>query len=310
MADILVIGSEGTLGKPLVAELEKRGHSVFTSDVLHGPRPNYMRCDAKFYRQLERLLTWKKFDYVYNLAAEFGRINGEDYYENLWMTNAVGLKHILTLQNKLRFKLIHFSSSEIYGEYSLPEGQLMAESLSDSVPLKQTNDYAISKWVNELQIRNAIAKNNTDIFTVRLFNAYGPGEHYHPYRSVVCIFIYKALHDLPYQVYKNYHRVFMYVDDCVRTLANIADRFKSGEVVNIGGEEYVEVKVVSDMILDYLGKDDKKVTYLPEDKHNITNKRPDISKAKRILGHECKVKLKEGVPKTIEWMKSAYSRKL
>jgi dTDP-glucose 4,6-dehydratase len=71
----------------------------------------------------------------------------------------------------------------------------------------------------------------------------------------------------------------------------------------------VEVKVVSDMILKYLGMDDNKVTYLPEDKHNIVNKRPDISKAKKDLGHECRVKLKEGIPKTIDWMKSVYLTK-
>jgi dTDP-glucose 4,6-dehydratase len=48
------------------------------------------------------------------------------------------------------------------------------------------------------------------------------------------------------------------------------------------------------------------VSYLPEDKHNVQNKRPDISRAQRDLGHAPKVTLEEGVPKTIEWMRQVY----
>jgi dTDP-glucose 4,6-dehydratase len=173
--------------------------------------------------------------------------------------------------------------------------------------LKQNNDYAISKWVNELQIRNSIATTQTETLIVRLFNAYGPGEYFTPYRSVVSQFIYKALHNLPYEVYLNYYRVFMYIDDLIPTLCNIVDRFKPGEVYNIGGEEYVEVKKVSDMILTYLGKNDARVKYLAQDVHNVVSKRPDISKAKRELGHRPETPLSVGIPKTIEWYKQVYT---
>jgi dTDP-glucose 4,6-dehydratase len=211
------------------------------------------------------------------------------------------------MQEKKRFKLVHFSSSEIYGEIKTPESYLREE-ISEELPLKQNNDYAISKWVNELQIRNSMATQRTETLIVRLFNAYGPGEYYTPYRSVVSQFIYKALHDLPYEVYLDYYRVFMYVDDLIPTLCNIADRFKSGEVYNIGGEEYVEVKKVSDMILDYLGKDDSLVKYLTKDVHNVASKRPDITKAKRDLGHKPTTPLSVGIPKTIEWYKKVYAK--
>lgn len=66
---------------------------------------------------------------------------------------------------------------------------------------------------------------------------------------------------------------------------------------------------LSDLILDYLGLDDSLVEYLPEDKHNIVNKRPNIEKAKRDLGHSPKTLLKEGIPKTIEWLKEVYGIK-
>ena len=109
-----------------------------------------MRCDISDYRQLSRVFEdLGPFDYVYNCAAEFGRWNGEDYYENLWRTNAIGTKNIIRLQEKFGFKLIHFSSSEVYGDYP----NIMLESAMDDYEIKQLNDYAMSKWVNEMQIK-------------------------------------------------------------------------------------------------------------------------------------------------------------
>ena len=80
---ILVTGGAGFIGTNLVKELENRGHEVFAVDLLHNERENYQRCDVRNYRQLERLFDNDKFDYVYHLAAEYGRWNGEEYYENL-----------------------------------------------------------------------------------------------------------------------------------------------------------------------------------------------------------------------------------
>ena len=301
MTAILVLGSEGTIGRPLVAGLTKRGYDVTTADLVHTNRPNHARCDVSRYRQIKKLFDQNEFEFVYNLAAEFGKKNGEDFYEQLWSSGVVGLKNLLDIQKKKKFRMVHFSSSEIYGSIEPPTG-FLREDLSETMSLFQENDYAISKWVNELQIRNA----HTKTMVIRLFNSYGPGEYYTPYRSVVSLFIYRALHDLPYNVYLDYHRVFMHSDDLVRTLCNLESHFKSGETYNIGGEEYVEVKKVSDMILKYLGKDDSLVTYLEKDVHSVTNKRPDIAKAKRDLGHKLLVPLSVGIPQTIEWQKKVY----
>ena len=111
---------------------------------------------------------------------------------------------------------------------------------------------------------------------------------------------------MPYEVFEGYHRVFMYIDDFIPTLATVVDNFVPGEVYNIGGEEFRSVRELSDLILDHVACDDRLVTYLPEDKHNVQNKRPDISKAKLAFGHNPKTTLEEGIPKTIEWMKHAY----
>ena len=299
---ILVTGSKGTLGIPLVKELLRRGHEVWQCDLQHHRDELYIRADVAKYRQLERVFE-QDYDYVYHLAAEFGRINGEEYYDTLWETNVIGTRNILEWQKKKGFRLIFASSSEIYGDKH-------QEILSEDVPLNksiiQHNDYATTKWVNEVQIMNFEKRYGIETVRCRFFNAYGPGEYYHDYRSVVCLFCYRALHNMPWQVYEGYHRVFMYIDDFTPTLANVCEKFKPGEVYNIGGEEFRSVEELSDLVLKYTEADRSLVEYLPEDKHNTLNKRPDIAGAKRDFGHNPKITLEEGVPRTIEWMKSVY----
>ncbi|MHC4593587.1 MAG: NAD-dependent epimerase/dehydratase family protein [Planctomycetota bacterium] len=305
MARILVTGSKGTLGVPLVRELRRVGHEVWGCDLQHQADQQYFRADIANYRQLERVFE-QDYNYVYHLAAEFGRINGEEYYDTLWQTNVIGTRNILELQRKCEFKLIFASSSEIYGDH---HQDILVETIPLQHSIIQHNDYATTKWVNEIQIMNFEKRYDNPCMRLRFFNAYGPGEYYHNYRSVVCLFCYRALHDLPYQVYEGYHRVFMYIDDFIPTLANTCENFSPGKVYNIGGEEFRGVRELSDMILKFTGKDDRLVTYLPEDKHNVQNKRPDISKAKSAFGHDPKITLEEGVPKTLDWMKQVYFNK-
>jgi dTDP-glucose 4,6-dehydratase len=302
MSRILVTGALGAIGTPLTRELLARGHEVHGCDVRNAEREHYDRCDVADYRELEYILDEHDFDYVYHTAAEFGRNNGERNYEALWRTNAIGTKNVLRLQEQRRFRLILFSSSEVYGDW--PE--LMTEDVLDTQPIKQMNDYAISKWVNELQVLNSAARFGTETVRVRLFNTYGPGEYYTPYRSVICLFVYRALHDLPYSVYLGHHRTSTYIDDCIRTLANIVDNFVPGEVYNIAGDEYHDIRSVSDLILAKTGKDDGLVTYVPFEEHNTRDKRTSAEKARRDLGHAQTVGLDEGLDRTIRWQREIY----
>ncbi|MCK4399150.1 MAG: NAD-dependent epimerase/dehydratase family protein [Methanophagales archaeon] len=158
---ILVTGGGGFIGTNLVNELRKRGHEVIELDLYNTDREGYLRADVRNYRQLERAFEKWKFDSVYHLAAEYGRWNGEDYYENLWATNAIGTKHIIRLQEKLGFRMIFFSSAEVYGDY---EG-IMREDVMEKNPIKDTyqmNDYAITNLFLE---RKALPKEQRSIFS-------------------------------------------------------------------------------------------------------------------------------------------------
>ena len=299
---VLVTGGAGFIGTNLVAELKRRGHEVYAVDLYQTDRPDYARADVRNYRQVERIFELHPFDYVYHLAAEYGRWNGEDYYENLWQTNVIGTKHLIRLQEQKKFKMIFFSSAEVYGDY---EGK-MSEDVMDKVPLKQMNDYAMSKWVNEMQILNSASMFGTETVIVRLFNVYGPGEHYTPYRGFVPKFIYHALIGQPYTVYKGHKRTLEYVSDICVAFSHIADRFRPGEVYNLGSSRQYEIKEVSDIVLKTVGRDDSIVTYKEAEGFTTRIKTPDSSKAVKDLGLKFLVGPEEGIDRTVKWFRKIY----
>ena len=77
---------------------------------------------------------------------------------------------------------------------------------------------------------------------------------------------------------------------------------------NIAGDEYHDIKALSDMILAYLGKDDHLVKYVALEAHNTRDKRADTLKSQSDLDHKSTVPLSVGIPRTIEWQKEVYHR--
>jgi dTDP-glucose 4,6-dehydratase len=301
---ILVTGGGGFIGNSLVKELVSRGHQVIAADLDNSDQEGYVRCDVRAFRQLEQLVESDRFNYVYHLAAEYGRWNGEHYYENLWQTNAIGVKNLIRLQEKHKFRVVFFSSAEVYGNYD----GTMTENVMDRVPIKQLNDYAITKWAGELMCLNSAEQFGTETVRVRPVNCYGPGEHYSPYRGFIPKFIYHALHNKPYTVYKGHKRIIDYVEDTCRTFANIVDNFIPGEVYNVGGRPEWErdIKAYSDLILKLASRDDSLVTYKKAEPFTTKTKPVDCSKAVRDLKHSPEVTPEDGIQRTVEWMKQEY----
>lgn len=299
---ILVTGGLGIVGRPLVEELRRKGHEVWLCDLYQHHDPQYVRCDVKHLRQLQALFADREFECVYHLAAEFGRHNGENFYENLWSTNVVGTKNLLELQRERGFRMVFFSSSEVYGDHD----GVMSEEVMEQYAIRQMNDYAMSKWVGEMQVANSAELFGTETVRVRLFNVYGPGEYYSPYRSAICLFAYRALVGEPYKVFTDHHRTSLFNSDAVRTLGQICERFIPGMVYNIGGTEYHDMRSVSDMILNYLGRSDDIVEYVQSEPMTTKDKRVDTARAARDLNHAATVTLHEGIPQTIDWLKQIY----
>jgi dTDP-glucose 4,6-dehydratase len=295
---ILVTGSHGTIGAGLMPELTARGHQVVGLDLDHGTGER-----GYSLRQMERTFeSLGPFDLVYHTAAEFGRWNGEDFYEQLWRSNAVGTKNLIRLQERLGFRLVHFSSSEVYGDWP----DIMVETVMDDHEIQQMNDYAMTKWVNEMQIRNSAIQYGTQSVVVRIFNTYGPGEYYSPYRSVNCRFTYCALAGIPWVVFGGYGRTSTYLADSVRTLANISENFRAGETYNIGGDHFHTIEELSDLVIAATGADPGLVERRDHEVLTTHIKRVDNGKAVRDLDHKTTVSLEEGVRRTVDWMREVY----
>jgi dTDP-glucose 4,6-dehydratase len=296
---ILVTGSQGTIGRALVEALRARDHEVFGCDVMHSGDRSHIRADVAIRHQLERAFSQSSPEAVYHLAAEFGRLNGELYTEQLWRTAMVGTRNVLELCLAHESHLIFGSSSEVYGE---ADADLLSESL---IQTEFPNEYALSKFANERQIAMFRRRHGGPRATIlRFFNAYGPGEVYHPYRSVVALFCARALAGEPLPVFRGYQRTFMYIADFIPTLARACEAELRHPIYNIGGEDYRSVEDLARLVLEEAREGDGEIELIGEDTHNVRSKRPDNARAREDLGHEPSVLLEQGVPATLEWMRS------
>lgn len=301
---ILVTGAQGFIGTNLIKKLSDNGHNVIGCDLKHSQEINQLRCDISEYREISKLIEENNFDLVYNLAAEYGRMNGEHYYEKLWNTNVVGLKHIIRLQENFKFKLISISSAEVYGDYR----DKMSEDIMNKYAIPQLNDYAISKWAGELIIRNSMNVLGTESVIVRPFNVYGPGEEYSIYRGAIPIFTYKSLNNEAFTVFSNHYRSFIYIDEAVEVLCAIADNFIPGEVYNLDSGDYRSMVEVAELIIKECNGNEELVTFKKVEENNTLVKKSDISKLKRDFGIVPKIKLEQGISSFVKYFIEKYKK--
>jgi len=250
MANILVTGGRGFIGTNLTNELRSRGHDVWTCDNPAGRRSAAFKADVGVYQR------WTSFSGSINLSMSI-----------TWPPNTVverrgSLRESLADERHWHQKrsqtagaaplrMIFFSSAEVYGDYD----ELMSEDVMERVPIKQMNDYAISKWGGELQCLNHATMFGNEIVRVRPVGCYGPHEYYSPYRGVIPILVYSALKVRSLLFTRGHKRIFDYVEDTCRTFANISENFVPGEVYNVGGKEdwVVSIEELSDIVLEATG---------------------------------------------------------
>src|SRR5258708_18649160 len=324
---ILITGSRGVLGTKLKQELRQRGHDVYGCDLMHSEDPQEIRADVAERRQLARAYDFAKPELVYHFAAEFGRTNGQDYYENLWRSNAIGTQNVIEECVRTNSVLAFASSSEAYrmaDDYA-PLREDFKEGWLDKYAPQFHNEYALTKWTNERQIFMAARNEKLKAVVLRFFNAYGPGEKYSPYRSVICLFTYRLLKGLPITIYKNYFRTHMFINDWAQGVANLSDPYRlslilrksqhsywegSGRsgvpVFNIGGQEYEAIETTANKIIELINGTKSEITFLDAEKANVISKAPDNYLASQWLDHNPTTPLSGGLPPTIEWIRKEY----
>jgi dTDP-glucose 4,6-dehydratase len=318
---ILITGSEGVLGSTLMAELRRRGFMPHGCDLQHASDPYVTRADVAEFRQIERVFDRVRPDLVYHFAAEFGRKNGQDYYEQLWRTNCVGTRNVIDLCIKYGSRLAFASSSEAYGMAdAYAPSRKLEESDLDKFPPQFHNEYALTKYTNERQITMAVRNQGLNAVIFRFFNVYGPPELYNPYRSVVCMFAYKLLTGNDITVYKNSYRTHLWIGDWANTVANLTKRddfwgafpgaggTKDTAVFNIGGRGVESTEHMLALLQGIIGKTDfpSNITVLKEEASNVASKEPDNTMAETWLDHNPTKDFGEGLVETVEYLRGYY----
>jgi dTDP-glucose 4,6-dehydratase len=206
----------------------------------------------------------------------------------------------LALAKSARFLLA--STSEVYGD---PEVHPQPEEYWGNVnPVGPRGVYDEAKRFAEAMTMAYHRYHGLDVRIVRIFNTYGPRQRLADGR-VVSNFLVQALEGKPLTIYGDgdQTRSFCYVDDEVRGLLALLDGDVVGPI-NIGNPGEFTVRQLADIVLDVTGSSSE-LTFEPLPVDDPTQRKPDITKARELLGWEPKVDLRTGLERTAEWFRQA-----
>jgi UDP-glucose 4-epimerase len=316
---ILVTGGAGFIGSHLVDALLSSGHEVVALDNLFIKDNEANLSEAKAYRNfqfvqgdiLNRELVdelVKKSDLVFHLAAVVGVKYVVDNPLLTMLVNVEGTLNILASAHKHKKRVVLASSSEVYGRNrKVPLSERASRVLGPTWIPRWC--YSAAKALDE-HLAFAYHQNGLPVSCVRYFNIYGPRINSLGYGTVIANFIRQALKGEPITVHNDgkQTRSFTYVSDAVEgtILAGTKDE-AIGNVFNIGSpRDEISIKELA-VLIKKLTNSSSPIIYIPyEDyygsKHEDVPRRcPNINKARKYLGFEPKVRLEEGLVRTIKW---------
>jgi nucleoside-diphosphate-sugar epimerase len=315
MQTVLVAGGAGFIGSHLCEYLLNREYKVICLDnFLTSEKENIAKLSEKenftlIEKDIIKLIPedLPEFDYIFHLAspaspnAKSSRSYVAYPIETL-LANSQGTYNLLEAAKKYKAKFLFASTSEIYGD---PTVSPQSEDYFGNVnPNGVRSVYDEAKRFGEAIVSAYVRKFDLNGRIVRIFNTYGPQMRADDGR-VVSNFIIQALENSPITIYGegNQTRSFCFITDMIDglTSAMFSENTK-GEVINLGNPDERSIKEIADMIKVFTNSNSEiKHEELPED--DPRERKPDISKAKRIIGWEPKVSLDEGIRKTIEYFK-------
>lgn len=305
---VLVTGGAGFLGSHLCSRLLDQGHTVLCVDNLYtGTRENiiellknpwfeFMRHDVTFPLYVEA-------DEIYNLACPASPVHYQYDPVQTTKTSVHGAINMLGLAKRTGAKILQASTSEIYGD---PEVHPQAEDYWGRVnTVGPRACYDEGKRCAETLFFDYYRQFQLKIKVVRIFNTYGPCMHPNDGR-VVSNFIVQALKGEPITIYGDgsQSRSFCYVSDMIDAVVRMMDTDDSVVgPVNLGNPDEFTIRQLGELVLDITGSNSEIVVKpLPED--DPLQRCPDISLARKTLGWEPSIKLRQGLEKTVEWFSS------
>jgi UDP-glucuronate decarboxylase len=307
MKKILVTGGAGFLGSHLCERLVKEGHHVLCVDnYFTGSKRNidhlldYHNFDV--IRQDVCLPLYVEVDEIYNLACPASPNHYQADPIQTAKTCFLGAYNILGLAKRTGARVVHASTSEVYGD---PIVHPQNESYWGNVnPVGIRSCYDEGKRVAETLCFDYQRQHDTDVRVMRIFNTYGPRMAANDGR-VVSNFVVQAIGGDALTVYGEGEqtRSFCYVDDLIDGMMLLMQADKVEGPVNLGNPHEFTVIELARMVIE-MTQSSSRIVNLDLPKDDPKQRKPDITKAKELLGWEPKVQLHEGLAKTIQYFKS------
>lgn len=306
----LITGGAGFIGSHLVSEIIDSAEKIIVLDnLITGRMSNidqfqnnknfeFIEHDIQHHYEAK-----ENFDYVVHLASCASPVAYSENPINTLKSGSIGTINALGIARKFNSKFLLTSTSEVYGD---PKESPQSESYWGNVnPVGPRSMYDESKRFAEAATRAYITEYSVNATIIRIFNTYGPNMQLNDGR-VVTNFIRQALENKDITVYGNGQqtRSFSYIKDTVSGLLK-AMYYEKAEIFNIGNDNEITVLELAKNIIK-LTNSKSNIIYndLPED--DPMQRRPDLSKAEKLLDYTPSVTLDEGLKKTIEWFLESY----
>lgn len=310
----VVTGGAGFIGSHLCEYLLGKGDRVIAIDNLgSGSRDNikgmlkndrftFIKHDVR-----RPLKIGEAVDYFYNLASRASPVDFDRYPVEIMMSNSLGTYNVINAALEHNARFVTASTSESYGD---PDMSPQPETYWGHVnPVGPRSCYDESKRFSEALTMTFIRHHGLDGRIIRIFNTYGPRMRLDDGR-VVPNFITQALDNKPITVYGegSQTRSFCYVSDLVRGIYLMMHSPVKGQVINLGNPNEMTVLELARVITKMTGSSSA-IDYQPLPENDPLQRRPDITKAKQLLGWEPEVGLDEGLKSTITWFKDSMNKK-
>ena len=307
---VLITGAAGFIGSHLCERFLREGHEVIGMDnFLTGTPENishlfenenftFIKYDVTNFIYVDGDL-----DLILHFACPASPVDYLNHPIHTMKVDSLGTLHTLGLAKTKKARYLLASTSEIYGN---PQVHPQPETYWGNVnPIGPRSVYDEAKRFSEALSMAYHREHGIDVRIARIFNTYGPRMRINDGR-VVPNFIYQALTGKPITVYGDgsQTRSFCYIEDLVEGIYRLAVKEGiEGEVFNLGNPEEYTVLELAKLIKEITGSgSDIVFKERPED--DPDRRRPDISKAKSVLGWEPKTPVREGLKKTIEWFRT------
>ena len=304
---ILITGGAGFLGSHLCEFLLKKGHAVLCVDnLITGARQNIVNLEKHpSFRYIQYDVTTPLFipepvDVILHFASPASPIDYQKIPIQTLQVGSLGTFNALELAKVHHALFLLASTSEVYGD---PLVHPQPETYFGNVnPVGHRSCYDEAKRFAEALTMVYHKVHGIDTKIVRIFNTYGPRMRKNDGR-VIPAFITQALENKPLSVFGSgsQTRSFCYVDDLI---AGIYSLLLSDlhEPVNIGNPHEFTVLELAKKVIK-LANSNSSISFHPLPQDDPKQRKPDITRAKTLLGWESTISLDEGLQKTIDWFK-------